>query len=187
MIKNQIKINEEIELRASDISFTSALFQLIDQQREYLRVWLPWVDDTVREADSHDFLQMTAKMNQGGQRLTYFIFYKNQLAGSIGYVKIDKVHQKAEIGYWLNKDLQGNGIMIKCCKALVDYGFKQSKLNRQIIKVSSKNSKSIAIPVKLGFQKDGILRQDSKLYKHFHDVAVYSILKQEWRISRENN
>lgn len=59
-------------------------------------------------------------------------------------------------------------------------------LNRIEIKAAVKNFKSQAIPEKLNFKKEGILRQAEFVNNEFIDLFIYSILKNEWKTGTTN-
>lgn len=84
------------------------------------------------------------------------------------------------IGYWLGEKYQGKGIMTKACKALIQYCFEELNLERIEIRVATENIKSQAIPERLGFQKEGCLRNAEVLYDQYIDLYVYGLLKKEF-------
>ncbi|MDR4191123.1 GNAT family N-acetyltransferase, partial [Bacillus pseudomycoides] len=43
------------------------------------------------------------------------------------------------------------------------------------------NQNSRAIPGRLGFKLDGVMRDEEWVYDHFHDLTVYSLLASEWK------
>jgi len=173
-------ITEDLELRLPEKEFAASLFQIVDTQREYLGKWLPWVKKTKAEKDSLDFLKSSILFNNGGQKLTIFIFYKKNLVGSVAFVKIDKGNRAAEIGYWLSENTQGKGIMTKSCERLIQYGFEKMNLNRIEINVAPENLKSNAIPQKLGFHHEGTIRESLFFNEKYYDGEKYSLLKREW-------
>ena len=73
--------------------------------------------------------------------------------------------------------------MTRSVKAVLHYAFENLKLNKIEIRCGVGNAKSRAIPERLGFKLDGILRDEEWLYDHFHDIAVYSLLASEWKDS----
>ena len=81
----------------------------------------------------------------------------------------------------LAEDAGGKGIMTRSVKAVLHYAFENLKLNKIEIRCGVGNAKSRAIPERLGFKLDGILRDEEWLYDHFHDIAVYSLLASEWK------
>ncbi len=180
--KTALKVTDQIELRLPNLIFAEELFELIDKQRVYLSKWLPWVDMTHSINQTQAFIKASKLYNKGGQRLSTFVFRNNELVGSIGLVKIDKVNKSAEIGYWLNQDYQGESIISKSCRVLINYTFKHMDINRLEIKAAIGNSKSLAIPKKLGFQHEAILREAIFIRDEFHDIQLFSLLKKEWNL-----
>ncbi len=70
--------------------------------------------------------------------------------------------------------------MTRACRALVDYAFAKLQLNRVEIRCATGNLRSQAIPERLGFTREGTLREGEWLYDHFVDLIVYSMLAREW-------
>ncbi len=62
--------------------------------------------------------------------------------------------------------------MTRACQGLMCYGFDELNLNRIVIYVAAGNFKSRAIPERLGFQQDGVLRQSIWMYDRFFDLIV---------------
>ena len=175
-----VNVDDEINLCYPDIDMAAELFKTIDRQRNYLKRWLIWVDDNQSVEDSKKFLKMARVFNLGGQRFNTIIFYKGKIAGSVGFVKLDKPNRKGEIGYWLSEDLQGKGIITKSCKGLISFGFQQMNLNRIEIKLARENTKSEAIPVRLGFKHEGTLRQSRIINGQYYDSEIFGLLKKDW-------
>ncbi len=177
----EIRVGDEIVLRLYRKEDTQELFNLIEQNRNYFRTWLPWLDYNTTEEDSNNFILECQKKYKNETGLNLGIFFKNKLVGSIGFIEINKLHKKAEIGYMLGKKWNGKGIMTKSCKAIVNYAFEKLNLNRVSIRCATKNVKSRAIPEKLGFKLEGIIEQNEWLYNHFVDHAHYGMLKENWQ------
>lgn len=175
-----LRIDEETALHLARPELSAAIFEAVDAQRAYLREWLPWVDGTKALADTEAFIKESMEANTNGTRLSTFITFGDQLAGSIGVVRFSKDNQSCEIGYWLDERFQGKGIMTNACKALVNHLFKTKALNRIEIHAAANNVKSQAIPLRLGFKKEGVLRQGILLYGTFHDRVLFGLLKEEW-------
>ncbi len=175
-----LKVDDEIELRGCDEEYVSAIFSIVNQQRSYLREWLPWVDVTKKEENTRDYMKSAHQLNMGGQQLNTWIFYQNRLCGAISFVRIDRVNNEGEIGYWLSKEVMGNGIMTKSCKRMIRYGFEQMGLNRIIIRVAAENQPSLAIPERLGLYFEGVMRKGLRIREAYHDLHLYSILRDEF-------
>lgn len=174
-----IYVDREIVLKVPTLKNAPKLFALVDRNRDFLQTYLPWVDHNVSVKDSEDYIKDSQKKYKREFGLNLCIFYKNQIVGTIGLVYIDKINKKCEIGYWLGEDFQGKGIMRRSCIALINYSIHVLKLHRIEIRCVAHNKKSQRIPEKLGFKKEGILRQSTILDREFFDMIVYGLLAQD--------
>jgi ribosomal-protein-serine acetyltransferase len=138
------------------------------------------VDLVTSEEDSQSFLATIAAQHKEGRGPTFGIFLDGALVGVVGYLPIDRVNRIGEIGYWLAERAQGRGVMTACCKFVVRYGFLTLDLNRIQIAAGIDNFASRAIPERLGFRLEGILRGRENLNGAFIDHAMYAQLKSEF-------
>jgi ribosomal-protein-serine acetyltransferase len=175
------KIRSDLELRLLEERHTEALFAIVDQNRDYLRQWLPWLDLNTSINDTRRFIKTALDQFANNTGLVAGIWYRDQLVGVIGYNQIDWSNRVVHIGYWLAAGFQGKGIMTSACRALVDYAFHELGLNRVDIRCATGNKRSCAIPQRLGFTQEGVLRQAEWLYDHFVDHVIYGMLSSEWK------
>ena len=178
-----LKIDEQLSLHHPNEEWASSLFALIDQQRTYLGQWLNWVDQTNAVSDTQKFLKEEMAFNRYGQKLTVFLFWEQRLIGSVAFIRFDKINFSTEMGYWIDKNFQGKGLMTKACKALIQYGFNKTKLNRIEMKIAKENLKSKAIAQRLGFEHEGCLKQAIYRNEQFHDLDIFGLLKPKNQIS----
>jgi len=179
--KVNIKIDQDIELRQLELSDAKDIFRTIDNQREYLGKWLPFVQFTNEEKDSENFVKTVIAIPEDKREFVCTIQKRNQFVGLIGFKDTDKINKKTEIGYWLSEDYQKQGIMTKAVSKLCDFAFKNLDINRIQIKCAIKNTSSIKIPQRLGFKFEGIEREGELLSgNYFTDLNVYSKLKCDW-------
>lgn len=174
------KIDEELSLKLIEIKDAERVFELMDNSREYLRQWLSWVDTIIKEEDMVRFLKMFLHGYAENRSLKTTILYKGEIVGLAGLDPINWSINTASIGYWLGEEFQGNGIMTRVVKALTDYAFTEMKLNKVEIHAVVENKKSRGIPERLGFVKEGCIRQAEYLSGNYFDVVVYGKLADEW-------
>lgn len=174
------QLAEGAELRLLERRHAESLFALTDRNRAYLREWLPWVDGTTSAVDTTLFIGHCLQEFADNKGFQAGVWYHDELAGTIGFVDIDWDDRKAEIGYWLGETFQGKGLMTRACRAVVDHALMDLGLNRVEIVCATGNVKSRAIPERLGFVQEGILRQAEWLYDHFVDHVVYAMLARDW-------
>ena len=127
------------------------LFRLVQDDAQYLGRWLPWVDQIKRPSDTETFIDEAEKGAQSGSAVHYAIRYRGTVVGVVGFAQIDKLENVGALGYWLGEKWQGGGLMTRACGALVQ----EARLNQNIgtveIRCGTLNSKSRAIPERLGF------------------------------------
>ena len=175
------KINEQIELKLLEHRDAEALFKVVDKDRDYLREWLPWVDKTLFVSDYFPVIDMWLKQFADRQGFQAGILYDGEIVGMAGFHGIDSNNGKTSVGYWLSEGWQGKGIMTDVVRALLHYAFEIENLNRVEIRASEANHKSRAIPERLGFKQEGIIRNGEYLYDYYADSVVYGLLKNEWQ------
>jgi ribosomal-protein-serine acetyltransferase len=176
-----LKISDELELRLLEERHAEELFALVDQNRQHLRQWLPWLDTTLSPSDTSTFIKNALDQFANDLGLVSGIWYRNRIVGVIGFNSIDWQNRIAHIGYWLDAESRGNGLVTRGCSALIDYAFNELELNRIEIHCAEGNTKSRAIPEKLGFSQEGLVRQAEWLYDHFVDHVIYGMLATEWK------
>lgn len=176
----EFMVDDEVVLKLLDTIHADQLFELTDSCRPYLKEWLPWVDGSKSIEDTKSFIEMTKKQFASNNGFQAGIWYKGNLAGVVGYHSMNWASRSTSLGYWLGEGYQGNGVMTKACKAFVDHAFRRLNLNRIEIRCAEKNIKSRAIPERLGFIEEGMIREAEWLYDHYVDHRVYGILVREW-------
>lgn len=176
-----IQLDADTTLRMITEQDAQPLFALIDQNRAHLRQWLPWLDTTRTVQDELAFIRNIHIQHREHRGFACVIWHKGQAAGTIGYHSIDWRDRKVEIGYWLGAQFQGKGLMTKACRAMVTYAFDQIKLNKVEIRCAVGNTRSCAIPQRLGFKVEGIIRRAEWLYDHYVDLVLYSMLAHRWQ------
>ncbi|MDX1667092.1 MAG: GNAT family protein [Saprospiraceae bacterium] len=181
MIRALFTIDDELRLLPPRERYAPALHRIIREEGRELGTWLPWFRQSESKRAIRRFLRESRALNEGGQKLITFIFYGEELIGSIGLMRIDQENRKAEIGYWLRKAYRGRGITIRSALRIIAHAFSDLGLNRLVIKAPDKNTPSRGVPEKLGFQHEGSLRESLLLDGAFHDMEIYSLLKREWK------
>jgi ribosomal-protein-serine acetyltransferase len=173
-------IRPDLELRLLEERHAPETFALVNQDRAYLRQWLPWVDSTLAPDDTLAFIRASLERFAAGDAITAGIWYRNQFSGVIGTHNVQRLNRKIEIGYWLGEDSQGHGIVTDCCRALITHLFNELDLHRVEIHCAVSNVKSAAVPRRLGFELEGTLRDANYAGGRFHDLYVFGMLKQDW-------
>lgn len=176
----QISIDNTLFLRTVTAADAEAVFALTNLSRSTLREWLPWLDMTTDVQDTRNYIQSCITGFEAKKSLSTVIIYNKKIVGIAGFNNINHANKTVYIGYWLSKDAQGNGIMTKVVEALCQYTFEELQFNKVEIRAAVGNTKSRAIPERLGFVKEGTIRSAEWLYDQFVDHVIYGLLANEW-------
>ena len=159
------------------------IFAAVDANRDRLNPWMPWSGDTRTVEDQQAWLDrvLAAEGNYDGTGL----FVDGVYAGGVG-MTVGQFGVAAEIGYWVARDFERRGFVTRAVQAFVDMGFEELGVHRIYIRAGVDNVRSRAIPERLGFIQEGVLRGEGKGSGGFgfHDLVVYGLLEDEWRARR---
>ena len=164
----------ELKLKPYDCSDAECLYNLTNKNRAFLRKWLNWLDNVQSIQDSLAFIQrcITHKLS------CYFIMYNGNMIGTIGFVKIDKgwLKDTAEIGYWLDEDMQGKGIITWAVRSFISIVIEENTVGRLLLKAIPDNHGSIRVAEKCGFECVDDRKETVDMYGETRQLLVYKYL-----------
>lgn len=178
------RIDENLKLILPQEHHTEELTKVVRENLEQLKPWMPWATDAYSEESAREFIRFNLSEFARNGNFNASIILDGKIVGVVGFHNLNLKNKSAHIGYWLAKEAQGKGIMTRCCRVLFDYLFDDFGLNRLQINCNVENTRSRAIPERLGFQLEGVLRQVEWLNDRFGDWAVYAMLKEDWKTKK---
>ena len=126
-------VEDGLELRVPEENDSEELFLKIDENRQYLREWLPWLDDVKSVEEESEAIRQGAYSENG---CMYLILLGGSIVGTVGLNSIDWANRRFTIGYWLSEDSTGSGIVTKCCARLIDHCFAELSLHSCLLYTS---------------------------------------------------
>jgi ribosomal-protein-alanine N-acetyltransferase len=97
----------------------------------------------------------------------------NSLIGTCGFHCWDGVNHIAEIGYDLWHECWGQGYMSEALEVVIESGFQNMSLNRIQAYVALENDNSARLLEKIGFKKEGIIRDKHLYHGKYYDHYCY--------------
>ena len=183
MPADTITVDDDLVLRKPSLARAEDIYPLVDSNRDHLRQWLPWVDDMRSIKDERQWLKdQLDPSNRWHHPL--MVLHRGKLVGMIGVFGLNTQARAGEIGYWLAKEAQGQGIITRSCRAILDYVFALEGMNRVQIRAAAGNTRSRAVAERLGFTLEGVQRQAELVNGVYLDLAMYSMLAGQWRDNR---
>ncbi len=105
------------------------------------------------------------------------------LVGLCGFV-LNRELEEGEAWYLLRPELWGHGLITEAVKALVDIGFGDLRLHRIWASCLPANPASARVLEKLGFRREGLLRQNLQIRGTWQDSYLYAVLSSDWPAGR---
>jgi ribosomal-protein-serine acetyltransferase len=164
------------------IEHAEALASLVRRNRDHLHSYLPAVTKlcSLEAATAH--LAAAVQRANCGEVLEWHLFVDGSLCGSVRVKDIDQADRKAKIGYFIGSEFAGRGIVTSAVNAVLGYCFLSLNLNRIELLCASGNARSIRVAERLGFVREGLLRQDEYLNGIFVDHLVFGLLRADFEI-----
>jgi ribosomal-protein-alanine N-acetyltransferase len=102
-----------------------------------------------------------------------------EMIGTVGLLRFDFEHRRAELGYDIVRRCWGRGLTPEAARAVIRYGFFVMGLHRIEAGVLPGNDASVRVLQKLGFVEEGIRRDylHSRVKEGFHSLRWFSLLE----------
>ena len=178
---------ERIVVRPYRESDVQDLFEAVAESRDHLRPWLPFADAHQSVEESRDWIIHTLAQWLLREDLTMGIWESatNRYLGGTGFHVHNWDTGYFEIGYWIRASAEGHGYITEAVGLLANYAFDRLKANRLEIRCDELNVRSAAIPQRLGFVREGCLRNDATAPDgRIRNTLVFSLIPGEWQNKR---
>lgn len=179
LVDFSLHVDEHTEVRLLRAEDADSLYDVTIRNREWLAPWMSWMDRVIDVSDTYAFLRTAEKEAYEHTAFKAGTWRHGSLIGCIDLHQIDWVNGNARIGYWLDKEHTGHGIMTRAVHLLTEYAFEALDLHRIEIHVATGNHRSRRIPERLGFTLEGVLREVQRLRGTYQDHALYALLRDE--------
>ncbi len=177
-----IQVTPNLRLISVALENAAALAKLVTHNKEHLQVYLPKVVEVITsEETAFAHLRYCQEAERSKELIETHLFYDGELCGAIRLNNFEPENKKASIAYFLASRYQGKGIVTQAAKAMLDYSFKTLELNRIELRCVTSNKASIAVAERLGFTREGELREAELLSEGFVNHYVYALLSREHR------
>ncbi|MCL9669528.1 spermidine N1-acetyltransferase [Rosenbergiella epipactidis] len=110
----------------------------------------------------------------------FVVEHEGEKAGLVELVEINHIHRRAEFQIIIAPDHQGKGLANKATRAAMEYGFSVLNLYKLYLIVDKENEKAIHIYSKLGFETEGVLKQEFFINGTYRDTLRMCIFQPQY-------
>ena len=152
-----------------------------------LNEWLPWAHMDYTRDDAVAFVRDSIQAWREGKAFDFAIRGRENLDRHVGNISIwqtSRTGRIGEIGYWIRTDMNGKGYATEATQALMATGFDVLGLHKLTLRIAVGNIGSERVAEKLGFTREGVLREELLIRGNWVDHTLYSMLEGEFRRAR---
>ncbi|MFO0617170.1 MAG: GNAT family N-acetyltransferase [Polyangiaceae bacterium] len=163
-------------LRREDRGAVFALYCDKDAVRYGFSPKMDTLDDADELIDRTHRLALSREVFHWGAALTE----TDEIVGHATLFHLEKEHRRAEVGYSVVRHLWGRGIGAAAVTVLVRFAFGALDLRRLEADVDPRNTGSLRLVEKLGFVREGYMRERWELQGEIQDAVYFGLLRREW-------
>jgi [ribosomal protein S5]-alanine N-acetyltransferase len=157
--------------------------ELREASRAFLVPWEPsWPQDDLTRTSFRNRVKGCAHDRATGEAYSFFLFRKNDkalLGGlTLGNIRLG-VAQMATLGYWMGEAFAGQGYMREAVELALRFSFDTLGLHRVEAACLPRNTRSLQLLFRLGFQKEGQARDYLEINGRWEDHILLAILKSD--------
>lgn len=154
-----------------------------------LHQWLPWARLDYNTADTAAFLRESTLAWKEDRAWDYSIRLRqdpHRHIGNISFWTVSKLGKIFEIGYWVRSDETSRGYCSEAVEKILDEGFNHLGYHKAVLRIAVGNEPSDRVAEKLGFTREGVLREELLIRGNWVDHSHWSLLDREYRASRRS-
>lgn len=127
---------------------------------DHLRRWMPWAQTVPSVEESEANCRDARARFHRREELRYHLWQEGRHVGCVGMHAPDWRIPSFEMGYWIDVRHEGRGLVTEAMRCLVEMATTRLNARRLAIRCDALNLRSQAVPRRLGFDLEGILRND---------------------------
>lgn len=172
-----------LQLRPLVMQEARELLTVVVTSRPSLGRYMSWPREMVELDHARRFVKMGREQWMAGRTVRLGVFERETgvLVGNVELDGVDTRRRQAELGYWVRHDREGNGYAAEAAHAMLCYAFEALRMHKVRADVAVGNVGSARVLEKLGFVREGTLREDRPVGGVFLDHWRYGLLATEFR------
>lgn len=152
-----------------------------------LNQWLPWARLDYTTSDTTAFIRESLQAWKEERAWDYSIRTPDDPSrhmGNISFWTVSKLGKIAEVGYWVRSSATSRGICTEAVRLLLEEMFESLGYHKIVLRIAVGNDASDRVAEKLGFTREGVLREELLIRGNWVDHTLWSLLDREFRAAR---
>jgi RimJ/RimL family protein N-acetyltransferase len=175
-------IGQRVVVRAWRPTDASSLFEAVNESRERLRLWMPWVDNYRTVVDAEEYCHRVGVRFDERSDFALGIWHREngRFLGGTGFHNVDWDVPSFDIGYWIRDGEVGKGYVEEAVRLMVRHAFDKMGARRLALTCDTTNDRSRRIPERIGFVLEGRLRNHMRTEAGtLRDTLIFSLIPED--------
>jgi ribosomal-protein-serine acetyltransferase len=154
-----------------------------------LNQWLPWARMDYNSGDTVAFLRESMQAWREDRAWDYSIRSKadpSRHIGNVSFWTVSKLGKIVEIGYWVRSEETGKGVCTEAVDRVLEEAFDALGYHKAVLRIAVGNDASDRVAKKLGFTREGVLREELLIRGNWVDHSHWSLLDREYRAMKRS-
>jgi len=165
---------EEWELRRVEEAMIPGIYDVLESERERLQAHMPW---TTKIHSEEDLLRLMVTDRAGETRFDYALYTETLgFCGCLSVIDLQWAHRQCRLQYWLREEAVGKGLMGKALSVFEQAIF-EAGIHRIEILCQEVNPRSVKFAERLGYLKEGVMRDGVYHLGEFRNVVILGKVK----------
>lgn len=167
-------VDEHLDLVLRELRTVPEVHRLILANLERLREWEPWAQGEQTEEGLRTYTRLALQEWIEGRQVPCLIRQDSRIVGGVT-ARIDDYTRNAEVGYWIDAEAGGQGLVTRATGALIEHLIGVQQVQRVEIHCGTGNGPSQRVAERLGFRHEGTLASAMPMNGTRMDVMVYGL------------
>jgi [ribosomal protein S5]-alanine N-acetyltransferase len=179
-------LTRRLVLRPPRTNDVGEIRRLLRHNHEHLKPWnpapAPGDDPTSITEVSKTVLRQRREWKRGSS-FVFMVAMRDEPARFIGKLALNGVMRGAMygayLGYWMDVDQQGKGLVTEAIAAVLDFAFGAAGLHRVQAAIMPRNTRSLRVVEKLGFRREGYAERYLQIAGQWEDHILFAKTREE--------
>lgn len=186
-------LTPRLVLRAPRTNDVGEIRRLLRHNHEHLKPWNPAPPPGDDPTSITEVSKTVLRQRREWKRGSSFVFMaalRDEPARFVGKIALNGVMRGAMygayLGYWMDVDHQGKGMVTEAIAGVLDFAFGAAGLHRIQAAIMPRNQRSLRVVEKLGFRREGYAERYLQIAGHWEDHILFAKTREEHAFSETN-
>lgn len=183
MLTGGPRFSSRLELRPFRRRDLDSLVDAAADSLADLTRWLPWAHAGYGRRDALVFLRDSVSAWGEGRAFDFTLRYLDNPGFHVGNVSVWYISRQSrvgEVGYWIRSSETRKNVATEATARILEVAFKELGLHRVVLRIAVGNRGSERVAEKLGFAREGLLREELQINGEWIDHSIWGLLEHEF-------